>query len=263
MAKVGGGKRHLKRLAAPAFWPIHRKEAVWAVKPRPGPHAQDVSIPLLTLIRDVFKYATTAREARKIIAEGRVKVDGRVRKDYKFPVGPMDVVELVGKDENGNEYHEYYRMVPYPTKFLVPLKIDAEEAKKKIVRIENKTTVKGGHIQLNLHDGRNILIKVRDPRNPVEAEQYKTLGSLLITVPEQEILDYVPFEVGVIAIVTAGRNVGRIGTIESIEKAGLGRKQTLVKMKDVYGEEFYTVAEYVFPVGKEEPLIKLPEGGWK
>ncbi|NPA84455.1 MAG: 30S ribosomal protein S4e [Crenarchaeota archaeon] len=255
MARVGGGKRHLKRLAAPAFWPVPRKEAVWAVKPRAGPHPQEESVPLLVLVRDVLKYAETAREARKLIAEGRIKVDGRVRKDYKFPVGPMDVIEIVGADE-------YYRMIPYPVKYLVPIKIDAEEAKKKICRIENKTTVKRGHIQLNLHDGRNILIKVSDPRNPSEAEQYKTLGSLLITVPEQEILEYVPFETGVIAIVKSGRNVGRVGTIEEIVK-GMGRKSTLVKMRDVHGETFYTVAQYVVPLGREEPLIKLPEGAWQ
>jgi len=255
MAKVGGGKRHLKRLSAPSLWPIHRKESVWAVKPRAGPHPQTESIPLLVLVRDVLKYAETAREARKVIAEGRIKVDGRVRKDYKFPVGLMDVVEIVGADE-------YYRMIPYPTKYLIPLKIDAEEAKYKLVRIENKTTVKGGDIQLNLHDGRNIQIKVEDPRNPTEAEQYKTLGTLLITVPDQEIVDYIPFEKGVIAIVSSGRNVGRIGTIEDIGEM-VGRNKTLVKMKDVNGEIFYTVASYVFPIGKEKPLIKLPEGGWK
>jgi small subunit ribosomal protein S4e len=253
MAKVGGGKRHLKRLASPFFWPIAKKEAVWAVKPRAGPHPQNESIPLLVLVRDVLKYAETSREARKVIAEGRIKIDGRVRKDYKFPVGLMDVIEIVGADE-------YYRMVPYPTKYLIPLKIDAEEAKVKPVRIENKVTVKGGEIQLNLHDGRNIQSRNEEEREKLNS--FKTLGTLLITVPEQEIKEYVPFEPGVIAIVSSGRNVGRIGRIEEISER-LGRKKTLVKMRDVHGEVFYTVASYVFPIGREEPLIKLPEGGWK
>jgi small subunit ribosomal protein S4e len=253
MARVGGGKRHLKRLAAPFFWPIHKKEAVWAVKPRAGPHPQEESLPLLVLVRDVLKYAENSREARKLIAEGRIKVDGRVVKDYKFPIGLMDVIEIVGADE-------YYRMVPYPTKYMIPLKIDAEEAKYKPVRIENKTTVKGHNLQLNLHDGRNI--QTKSPEEFEQFNQYKTLGTLLITVPEQEIVDYIPFEEGVIAIVSSGRNVGRIGRIEGISER-LGRKKTLVKMRDVNGEVFYTVASYVFPIGKEKPVIKLPEGGWK
>ena len=254
MARMGG-KRHLKRLAAPTFWPVPKKEAVWIVKPRAGPHPQFESIPLLVLIRDMLKLAETSREARRIISEGRIKVDGRVRKDYKFPVGKMDVVELVGADK-------YYRIVPYPTKYLIPVEIDKEEAKLKPVRIENKTTVKGGHVQLNLHDGRNILIKVSDPRNPVEAQEYKTLDTLLITIPEQQIQKVIPMKEGVIAIVSSGRNVGRVGRIEGIEK-GMGRKQTLVKMRDVNGDVFYTVIEYVFPIGEEEPVIKLPEGAWK
>ena len=255
MARVGGGKRHLKRLAAPAFWPVKRKEAVWTVKPRPGPHAIEESIPLLVLVRDVLGFAETAREARKIIAEGKIKVDGRVRRDYKFPVGPMDVIELVGADK-------YYRMLPVPVKVLWPIEIPKEEANVKPCKIENKTTVKGGHIQLNLHDGRNVLIRVSDPTNPVEANQYKTGGTVVLRVPEQEILDYIPFEVGSLAIIVAGRNVGRVGRIKKITK-GMGWERTLVLLEDVRGEEFYTTANYVFPIGKEEPVITLPEGAWK
>jgi len=94
-----GGSRHLKRLAAPEFWPLLRKEAVWTVKPSPGPHSISKSLPLLIVIRDVIGYAKTYREARKLIAEGHFKVDGRVRRDYKFPVGLMDVLETVDTGE--------------------------------------------------------------------------------------------------------------------------------------------------------------------
>ena len=252
MARMGG-KRHLKALAAPRFWPILRKEYKWVVKPSPGPHPIERSIPLLIIVRNILGYAKTAREARKLIAEGHFKVDGRIRRNYKYPVGLMDVIEIV-------DTQEYYRVIPVPVKVMDLIKIDKEEARYKLCRIENKTTVKGGHIQLNLHDGRNILIRVSDPQNP-EEDIYKTLGTLQITIPEQEIVKYVPLKEGVLAIISGGRNVGRVGRVVSIQR-GIRRYRSIVTLEDKHGNKFQTSLEYLFPIGEEEPLIKLPEGAW-
>ena len=253
MARMGG-QRRLKALAAPRFWPILRKEYKWTVKPRPGPHPAEVSLPLLLIVRNVLGYAKTAREARRLIAEGHFKVDGRVRKDYKYPVGPMDVIEIV-------DTGEAYRFLPYPVKFFKLHPIPKEEAKIKPVRINNKTTVRGGHIQLNLHDGRNILIRVKDPRKPVE-DVYKTMDTLIITVPEQEIKQHIPFREGAIAIIVAGRNVGRVGRIVGVQR-GWGRKRSIATLEDPTGNRFQTSLEYVFVIGSEKPAISLPEGAWQ
>ncbi|MCE4599723.1 MAG: 30S ribosomal protein S4e [Desulfurococcales archaeon] len=253
MARMGG-QRRLKALAAPAFWPVLRKEYKWTVKPRPGPHPMEYSLPLLLIVRDVLGYASTGREARKLIAEGHFKVDGRVRKDYKYPVGFMDVLEVV-------DTGEVYRFIPYPVKFFKLHEIPRDEALLKPVRIEDKTTVKGGHIQLNLHDGRNILVRVKDPRNPVE-DVYKTMGTLLITLPEQEIKDYIPLEEGNIAIISGGRNVGRVGKIMNIQR-GWGRRRSIVTLEDPSGNLFQTSLEYIFVIGRDKPIITLPEGAWR
>jgi len=253
MARMGG-QRRLKRLNAPVFWPIPKKEAVWAVKPRPGPHRQSRSIPLLVLVRDMFKYASTAREARKLIAEGHFKVDGVIRKDYKFPVGPMDVIEVV-------DTGEAFRLIPYPTKVLVLHPIPKDEAKIKPVRIENKTTVKGGHVQLNLMDGRNILIRVKDPRNPVE-DTYKTLDTLVIEVPEQKIVQRIPFDIGKLAIIIDGRNVGRIGVIKDVQR-GWGWRRSIVTLESPEGDTFQTSLDYLLIIGEDKPVISLPEGAGK
>lgn len=253
MGRMGGSK-HLKALAAPVFWPILRKEFKWTVKPSPGPHPLERCIPLLILVRDVLKYAKTGAEARKLISEGHFKIDGRVVKNYKFPVGVMDVVEIV-------KTGEFYRVIPVPTKVLGLVKIPAEEAKVKPCRVENKTTVKGGHIQLNLHDGRNILIRVSDPKNPVE-DVYSTLGTVLLSLENNTILDYIPLERGVIAIVIDGKNVGRVGKVKEIIPGALKRRKYVVTLEDKYGNLFQTSLDYVFPIGRDKPLIGLPEGAW-
>lgn len=250
MARMGG-RRHLKRLAAPDFWPILRKEYVWTVKPSPGPHPIERSIPLLIIVRDILGYAETAREARKLIAEGHFKVDGRVRKNYKYPVGLMDVLEIVDTGET-------FRMIPVPVKFLSLIPISKEEAKYKLCRIENKTTVKGGHIQLNLHDGRNVLIRVSDPTNPVE-DSYKTMGTLKISLPDQKILDYYPLEKGMLAIVIGGKNVGKVGRILDISW-GMRHYRKQVALEDMKGDKFYTTLDKVMIIGRDKPEITLPEG---
>ncbi|MEM1555119.1 MAG: S4 domain-containing protein, partial [Desulfurococcaceae archaeon] len=94
------GSRHLKTFAAPAFWPIMRKKYKWVVKPSPGPHAISRCLPLLIIVRDILKYAETSREARKLISEGHFLVDGRVRRNYKYPVGVMDVISIKEYDEH-------------------------------------------------------------------------------------------------------------------------------------------------------------------
>lgn len=249
-----GGRRRLRSFAAPSFWPIPRKERFWTVKPSPGPHPIERALPLLILIRDVLGYAKTAREARKVLAEGAVKVDGRVRRDYKFPVGFMDVIEIVPTGEK-------YRFLPYPVKFFTLHPITDEEAGYKLVRIENKTTVKGGHIQLNFHDGRNHIVRIADPQSPVE-DVYSTLGTVKLSIPEQEILDYVPLEEGNLAMIIGGKNVGRVGVIKEV-KRGMRRYRSIVTLETADGSTIQTSLNYVFVVGRKEPMISLPEGVWR
>lgn len=161
-----GGARHLKRMPAPVFWPIHRKEFKWVVKPKPGPHPSTQALPLLLVVRDQMGLAKTRKEARAIIGKGHVEIDGKPRLEEKFPIGLMDILKIPSTNKT-------YRVIPTLKKGLTLHGTKAEESKFKLCRIENKTTIKGGRIQLNLHDGRNILIRVKDPRKP-EEDAYST-----------------------------------------------------------------------------------------
>jgi small subunit ribosomal protein S4e len=251
MARMGGS-RHLKRHAAPEFWPILRKTFKWALKPSPGPHPIIRSIPLLVVVRDVLKYVERSKEARRLIAEGHFKVDGIVRTDYKFPIGFMDVIEVV-------DTGEAFRVIPVPTKYMTLIPISKDEATFKLCRIENKTTVKGGHIQLNLHDGRNVLIRVSDPTKPVE-DIYKTMGTLKISIPNQEIIKYIPLEVGKsLVVVIGGRNVGKVGRLVNMSE-GMRRYRKQVKIEGLRGETIYTTLDKIFVIGMETSEITLPEG---
>ena len=247
MGKLGGSK-HLRSLVAPEFWPIPVKERFWTVKPSPGPHPIEASVPLAILIRDMMKYATTLREARKIIAKGMIEVDGKVRRNYKYPVGLFDVIRLV-------PVNKYYRVVPDITYFMKLIEISPDEARLKPLRIENKTTVKGGNIQLNLSDGSNILIRVNDPRSPTE-DIYETLGTVIVEIPGRKIIDYIPLKEGNYAVISGGSNVGKHGKVINIVK-GMKRYRSIITLKGADGSLIQTSLDYAYIIGRDTPLVKL------
>lgn len=227
---------HLKRLKAPRTWKLERKVATWTVKPSPGPHAVEKSIPLLLIVRDFLHLADTGREAKKIISAREIMVDGKVRNNYKYPCGLMDVISV---PKTG----EHYRILFDRRGVLRVVPIDEERAQWKLCRIENKTVVRGGKTQLNLHDGRNLI---------VEEDSYKTGDVLKITIPAQEILETIPAEKGYLALITGGKHTGEIAEIEEISVV----KSSMPNVVALKG--FSTIKPYVFPVGKEKPLVQLP-----
>ena len=246
-----GGKKHLKRKPAPKFWPIHRKEFVWTVKPKPGPHSTSSCLPLMLIVRDILGFAKTRKEAKTIISQGKVMVDGKVQRDELFPVGLMDVISIP-------EVKKTYRVLP-SKKGLTLHPIEKDEVGFKLCRIENKTIVDGGHVQLNLHDGRNILIRVKDPKKP-EEDVYRTMDTLKISIPNQEVIGHMKLVKGASAIIIGGKNVGKQGKIVDIEeRLGQKRRKLLVTTEDAEGKRFQTTLDFVFVTGDAEHSISLPE----
>jgi small subunit ribosomal protein S4e len=246
-----GASTGLKRKPAPRFWPIHRKEFTWVVKPSPGPHTGENCLPLAIILRDSLGFAKTRKEAKTIVTQGRVRVDGQVRQDDGFPVGLVDVVSVPDVDKN-------FRVLP-SAKGLILLPIDGEEARFKLCRIENKRKGRNGSVQLNLHDGSNILVKVADPKNRQE-DIYKTLDTVKMSLPEKQITESIKMKEKDYAIITGGKNIGKHGSIVEIEKtAGKKRRNALVIIEDNKGIRYQTILNFVFAVGEAHPLISLPE----
>lgn len=246
MRKSGGSLKHLRREVSPQFWPIHKKGYAWTIKPAPGPHPIIRSIPLGIVLRDILRYAYTMRETRRILAERKVYIDGKVVTDYKFPVGFMDVLYLRGPEE-------YFRVLPHPSKFFMLHRISAEEANLKPLRIQKKTIVKNNYIQLTFHDGRNYVIKNAGPSSK---QLYETYDTVLMHLGTKQIVDSAKMAAGSMACVIDGRNVGFTGTIQSIQQTFKRSRAvvTLGKGNDVVR----TILKYVFVVGGENPLITLP-----
>jgi small subunit ribosomal protein S4e len=203
------------------------------------------------VLRDVLDIAKTRKEAKTIVSQEKLYVDGKVRRRDDFPVGLMDVIAIP-------EVNMLFRVMP-SYKGLVLHPIDKEEANFKLCRIEDKACTRNGHVQLNLHDGSNMLVKVADPKNPQE-DVYETLDTLKISLPESQVLEQVKMKEDDFAIITGGKNVGKYGKIVEIEKGeGKKRRSALVIIEDEKGNRYQTILNFAFVIGKAKPLISLPE----
>ena len=237
MGTIAGSKK-LKRQMAPMFWRINRKEKRFVITVRPGSHPKNNSIPSAVLLRDTLNHVETLREAKSSIYGGKVKVDGVIQKSLHHSIGLMDVVELEGTTD-------IYRLVPKDGQILVPIKIDAKEKTKKLVKVKSKTTNKGGKTQLGFHDGRTIITDMDVNVNDV----------CLLQIPEQKIIDVIKFEKNSQVMVTKGINAGRIGIINEIKQGTFTLPKRIILLIDDKTVEI--PANITMVVGKEKPLIQI------
>ena len=246
-----GASSGLKRKPAPRFWPIHRKKDTWVVKPSSGPHSLEKCLPLVVVLRDILGFTQTRKEAKTAVSQRKVYVDGKIRHEDDFPVGLMDVLSIPDVDE-------CFRVLP-SRKGLILQPIAKEEASFKLCRIEDKTVVKNGHVQLSLNDGSTIALKVADSKKPQE-DIYETLDTLKISLPKRQIIESVKMKEKDFAVITGGKNIGKYGKIVEIEKAeGKKRRSALVTIEDEKGKRYQTTLNFVFAVGETQPFISLPE----
>lgn len=245
MGKKGKTGR-LKRNPSPRFWPIHRKELLWVEKPASGPHSLDNCLPLTLVLRDILGVAKTKREVGKILSKDKVIVDGKIRRKTDFPIGLMDVISISDLNKN-------FRVIP-SHKGLVLQTIEKDETSFKLARVEDRRTLPEG-VQISLHDGSNILVKLADPKNPNEVT-YQTFDVLKLSLPDKEVISHMKTKEGNVAVITGGKNIGRRGKIVEIEKTeAKKRRSALVVIEDEQGTRYQTILDYVFSIGETKSLI--------
>jgi len=210
-------------------------------RPRPGPHPQDRSIPLLLVLRDLQKIAGSAREARVLVRSGSVRIDGKVATDLARGVGLMDTLSLAAPLDR------HFRLVTDRRGKLVLASIPSTEASVKIGRVRAKHAAKGGKVEVTLHDGRNLLVAASTP--------YRVGDSLKLALPDQKVLEHLVLKPGALAYLAGGSHVGELARVEKVEVRN-SPQPNLVHFK----EGFSTIKEYVFVVGETAPGVTLGEG---
>jgi small subunit ribosomal protein S4e len=238
-----GPKKHLKRVFAPSHWMLDKLRGVFAPRPAAGPHKMRECLPLIVLLRDRLKYALNYNEAKMIVMQRLIKVDGKVRTDMFFPTGFMDVIDI---DKTKEQFRILYNT---KGKFCIH-RISKDEATYKLCRIKAiKQGLKGVPYCIT-HDGRTI--KYPDP-------DVKVNDTVRYDFASGKCLDYIKFEVGNVAMINSGNSIGRVGIIQHRERHPGSFE--IIHLKDTAGHSFATRLNNVFVIGKgSKPWVSLPKG---
>lgn len=235
-----GPSRHMKRNAAPTFWKISRKKGQFITKPSAGPHPIGESYSLATLLRDVLKVVKTMRGAESAISTGKIIVDGAIRRDKKFSVGLMDVIQIPSMNKT-------FRLLPAKGAMLFPVVIDSESSKVKLCKVKSKKKAHSSLLSYGLHDGRTILSK--------DDLGVNVNDSLLLTIPEGKVVSKVKMDKGSLVIFLKGKATGKLGIIDKILPGSLSS----VKVVDVKldGSLIRVPMRLLLAVGVDKPFFPL------
>ena len=129
-------KRHLKRLNVPKNWGTSKKGLKYILRPIAGPHTTKTSMPLGVIMRDMLGHVNTMREARNILQNRNILINGIRRKEPKFPVGLFDVIEI-------QETKEYFRIILDEKGKISLLKTDKSDSEVRLCRVIGKRKLKG------------------------------------------------------------------------------------------------------------------------
>lgn len=238
-----GPKRHLKRMFAPSHWMLDKLSGVWAPRPSSGPHKLRECLPLVILLRNRLKYALNYKEAKTILIQRQIKVDGKIRTKHTFPSGFMDVITIEKTKEN-------FRLL-YDTKgrFRVH-KISEQEATYKLCRVQDIGRALHNVPYIVTHDGRTI----RYPSPDIRVHD-----TVRVEIATGKILDFIKFEQNNVCMIRGGNNIGRVGVITHREKHP--GSYEIVHLKDAEGHSFATRMQNVMAIGEgSKSWVSLPKG---
>ena len=187
--------------------------------------------------------ALNAREVTLVTMdkEAGFKVDNKIRRDAKFPVGVMDVISVV-------KTNEHYRML-YDVKgrfTLLPIK--DTEAKFKLCKVKTKAVGPNKIPYIVTNDSRTI----RFPHPEIDEGD-----TIKYDLEKGQISTWYKNEPGKLCYITGGNNIGRVGTLMHIERH-LG-SFNIAHIRDANGKTFSTRTGNVFIIGDKKSQISLPE----
>ncbi|MEK6888715.1 MAG: hypothetical protein AABW80_01265 [Nanoarchaeota archaeon] len=188
---------HQTRQEVSTFIPIKRKGTKYIARA-----SSDVNnaVPVVLAVRDMLKLAGTAREVKSMIHRKLLKINHGEVKDFKESIKLFNIFEADKK----------YVLSVEPTKKFSLKETNAEE---RICKVINKKLISKGRIQLNLHDGSNVI-----------SDKKIGVGDSVYLDKNGNIKSHVACEKGAKAFVFSGKYAGKHGTIES-------KKENLIVLK--------------------------------
>jgi len=181
---------HLTRKESSTKLPIPRKGTKYIA--RALSHIQD-SVPVVLAVRDMLKLAKTAREVRKMIQAGILKINGRPVRDYRESIKLFNIFEAGKK----------YELSLLPTKKFTLNEISKDE---RLCKVINKILLPQKKVQLNLHDGSNLISKEK-----------VNVGDSIYLDFSGKISRHVPLQKGSSVFILSGKYSGQDGKLQALE----------------------------------------------
>ena len=239
MARKSGTLK-TKRAQVPSFWKISKKDKRFVVRTEPGPHSKNYSYPLLVLMRDILSLTKNNREAINVLNEGKIRIDGKVVRSARFPVGLMDVIEIPTIDKS-------FRLVPHEGG-LSPVEISSTEKDLKLCIVKSKTTTRGAKVACGLHDGRVIY--------PAAEVDIRPGDACLLKVPNQDFQASFRLSKGGLAVLIRGERSGEVVTLEDL-KPGTFSRGSIGTVRFSDGTSSELPSSILMPLGKQLPTLTV------
>jgi ribosomal protein S4E len=181
---------HITRQEATKKLPIPRKGSKYLARTFSD---IDSSVSVVAALRDMLKIAATAKEVKTMIINKAIKINGRVVYDYRESIKLFNLLEA-GKT---------FKLTLLPTgKFTFEQVSD----KTRLCKVTNKRLVEGNQIQLNLHDGSNVISKEKI-----------SVGDSVYLDLENKIKSVVPLNGAKKGMLISGKYLGQTVAIQNLE----------------------------------------------
>jgi|SRR3989344_3823487 len=181
---------HIKRQIVTTKLPIKRKGTTYVARTLSN---LNNSVPVMVALREMLGLAKTGKEVEKIIQQKLVSINGRTVEGYKESIQLFNIFKA----------DKTYILIILPTgKFSLQPTTSTE----RLCKVIGKKLLKNNQIQLNLHDGTNILSKGKI-----------SIGDSVYVDSSSKIKKHVSFEKGKEGWIISGRYIGLKCKIQSKE----------------------------------------------
>jgi len=227
-------------MSAPTEWQLEKKAKKYVTSTAAGPH-DGSALPLGVWLRDHMHFAGNAKEARKILHDRQVMVNGHIATDDHMGIDVFDIISFP-------KINKSYIILVDQKGRQIEQEISEESAKVRLVKVASKTTIKGGKTQINLCDGANFI-------SDFACKGKDTLIIGIIGADRFAVKEHFPYAVGSQAIIIGGQHTMKTGKITQIQvqKSSLSNRVTI---ETAQGEVIETIEDYVFVTGTSSSYLK-------
>jgi small subunit ribosomal protein S4e len=222
-----GNNRHVKRLASSRYIKVQRKTSKYVSKQHPGRYTYETSIALITVLKEKAMVVENTAEASSALKRGAIKVNGKIVKDPRYPVGFGDIIRV----EHANENYK----IDVEKKGAVKVVKTGSNAER-VLKVTGKYLAKGDKVMLRLYDGTTISGK----------SDIKVNDSVLLD--GNKVSSVIKMEQGAKCFVINGAHASESGTIKEIKQGSATRDATVTIESG--SSTFDTLLDNIMVLGK-------------